>query len=88
MPDDVWPPVSERIWYNTFMNIGWGKVLMIIGSVLFAAGALLALNLMPWLGRLPGDIVWRRGNFSFYFPLVTCLVVSILLTVILRLFKK
>ena len=70
------------------MNPEWGKILMMIGGVLFAVGALLALNLIPWLGRLPGDIVWKKDNFSFYFPLVTCLVISLILTVILRFFKR
>ena len=70
------------------MNPEWGKILMMIGGVLFAVGALLALNLIPWLGRLPGDIIWKKDNFSFYFPLVTCLVISLILTVILRFFKR
>ena len=40
------------------------------------------------LGRLPGDIVVRRGNFSFYFPLATSIVVSLLLTLVLSLFRR
>jgi len=41
-----------------------------------------------WFGRLPGDIHYSRGNFSFHFPIVTCLLLSLLLTLLLWLFKK
>ena len=41
-----------------------------------------------WLGRLPGDLHYTRGNFSFYFPLVTCLILSLVLTLLLWLFRK
>ena len=71
-----------------FMNPEWGKILMWLGGIFFVVGALLTLNLLPWLGRLPGDIAVRRENFSFYFPLATCLLVSIILTMILRFFRK
>ena len=54
------------------------RIVMIAGALLFAAGALLPL------GRLPGDILWQRGNFSFYFPVVTCIVLSLLLTLLLN----
>ena len=64
------------------------KLLMVLGAVLFLAGVVLKLNLLPWLGRLPGDITVRKENFSFYFPWVTCLVVSILLTMLFSLFRK
>ena len=70
------------------MRIEFGKILMVVGAVLFVAGVVLKLNLMPWLGRLPGDIGWRKDNVSFYFPWVTCLVVSVILTLILSFFRK
>jgi hypothetical protein len=62
------------------------RIVMIAGAILFAAGALLLLlgKIFP-LGRLPGDILWQRGNFSFYFPVVTCIVLSLLLTLLLNL---
>jgi hypothetical protein len=41
-----------------------------------------------WLGRLPGDIRIERGNFGFYFPIVTCIIISIILTVIFSLFRR
>ncbi len=61
------------------------RIVMIAGALLFGAGALLLLlgHFLP-LGRLPGDILWRRGSFSFYFPVVTCLVLSLLLTLLLN----
>jgi hypothetical protein len=57
-----------------------GRLLIIIGVVLVAAGLLINLGLP--IGRLPGDFTVRRGNVSFYFPLATSIVVSILLTLI------
>jgi hypothetical protein len=66
-----------------------GKVLVIAGLLLVVAGAFLWSGVgRSWLGRLPGDVNYSRGNFSFHFPIVTCIVVSIVLTIILRLFRK
>ncbi len=62
-----------------------GKTLILLGLVLVIAGAvLLAVGRVPWLGRLPGDIVVRRENFTFFFPLTTSIVVSVVLSLILR----
>lgn len=62
----------------------FGRGLLILGAVLFAVGALLYFNgKLPFrLGRLPGDIAYRGRNTSFYFPIVTCLVVSAMLSLI------
>ena len=66
-----------------------GKLLVIVGSVLVIAGALLWSGLgKSWLGRLPGDIHYTKGDLSFHFPIVTCLLLSALLTLILWLFRK
>ena len=66
-----------------------GRVLMIAGAALFVVGLLLSLApRVPWLGRLPGDVVYRRGNFTFYFPLVTSILLSVLLTLLLSLFRR
>ncbi len=66
-----------------------GKVLVVIGLLIAAVGAVLWSGLgRGWLGRLPGDIHYTRGNFSFYFPIVTCLVLSLVLTLILWLLRK
>jgi len=63
-----------------------------IGKLLFIAGlALAAVGAVLWLGkgiRLPGDIYVERGNFSFGFPIVTCIVVSIALTILLNIFRR
>lgn len=61
---------------------------MIVGLVMAAVGLLLWSGIgKGWLGRLPGDIFYSKGNFKFYFPIVTCLLVSLLLTLILWLFS-
>jgi len=68
-----------------------GKVLVIVGLVVAAVGVLLWSGIgRDWLGRLPGDIQYTntRGSFSFHFPIVTCLLVSALLTLILWFFRK
>ena len=66
-----------------------GKVLVVIGLMLVAVGAILWSGVgKGWFGRLPGDIHVERANFSFHFPIVTCLILSLMLTVILRLFRK
>jgi Protein of unknown function (DUF2905) len=61
-----------------------GKILIAFGLLLVLAGVVLVLvGRMPWIGRLPGDIHIQRGSFTFYFPLATSLVLSIVLTLIL-----
>ena len=66
-----------------------GRWLIVVGVILVVVGAgfLLAPKL-PWLGRLPGDLSFKRGNFSFYFPLGTCILISIVLTLIMYLFRR
>jgi predicted MFS family arabinose efflux permease len=63
-----------------------GKGLVIIGVIIAALGVAMMLG-VP-LGRLPGDIAVRRGNFSFYFPLTTSIVLSIILTLLLAWFRR
>jgi DUF2905 family protein len=66
-----------------------GRTLLVLGSLLVVVGLLLTFGArIPGLGRLPGDIVCRRGTFTFYFPLVTSLLLSLLLTAILALFRR
>jgi hypothetical protein len=66
-----------------------GKILFVLGLVLAAVGLLLWSGVgKSWLGRLPGDIQYSKGNFSFYFPIVTCLLLSILITLALWLFRR
>jgi hypothetical protein len=63
-----------------------GKTLLLIGLGIAALGVVVMLG-VP-IGRLPGDFYVRRGNFSFYFPLATSIIVSILLTLLLAFFKR
>jgi hypothetical protein len=66
-----------------------GKVLLVAAGVLAVVGiVLLAGARIPFLGRLPGDISVNRGNFRFYFPIVTSLVLSVLATIILNIFFR
>jgi hypothetical protein len=61
----------------------FGKILIIIGAVTIALGALLLVSgKIPWIGRLPGDIVVHKKNFTFYFPIATSILLSILLSLI------
>ena len=57
-----------------------GRILIVLGLVVAAIGLLITLGLP--IGRLPGDITIRRGSFTFYFPLATSIVASILLTLV------
>ncbi|HXC02416.1 MAG TPA: DUF2905 domain-containing protein [Opitutaceae bacterium] len=66
-----------------------GKAIFFFGLVLCAVGLLLWSGVgRGWIGRLPGDIHYTRGNFSFHFPLVTCLIVSLVLTALAWLLRK
>lgn len=65
-----------------------GRVLVIFGLLIVIIGALLIFApKIPLLGRLPGDIVIRRENFTFYFPVATCILLSVLVTILLRIFR-
>ena len=66
--------------------LGFGALTVLLGLILIAAGNL--SGKVPWLGRLPGDIHIERGSWSFYFPLATCLVISIVLTLLFSLFGR
>ena len=72
------------------MGSDMGRTLVVLGAVILVIGLVVSLGggRLSWLGRLPGDIVWRRGNATFYFPIVTCLLLSLLLTVILSLLRR
>jgi hypothetical protein len=66
-----------------------GKILIGFGLLIVAAGVLLLLvGRVPWVGRLPGDIHVERGNWTFYFPLATSLLLSVLLTLVLWLINR
>lgn len=63
-----------------------GKWLVVVGVLIAAAGVLVMLG-VP-IGRLPGDISYRRGNTTFYFPLTTSILVSVVLTLLLALLRR
>ena len=66
-----------------------GRTLMLLGGVLVVLGALLSFTgRLPWVGRLPGDISIERENFRFYFPLATSIVISIILSLLVWLFRR
>ena len=68
------------------MLLGFGVLMVLLGGILLVAGNL--SGKVPWLGRLPGDIYIQRGSWSFYFPLATCLLISIVLTLLFSLFGR
>ncbi len=63
-----------------------GKLLVIAGLAIAALG-LVVMSGFP-LGRLPGDFVFRRGSVTFYFPVATCILLSVLLTLVMMLFRR
>ena len=63
-----------------------GRWLIVVGLIIAGIGLLVTLGLP--LGRLPGDIVVQRGRGTFYFPVVTCIVLSVFLTVLLSIFRR
>jgi hypothetical protein len=70
---------------------GLGRLLILVGVVFVVAGLLLTFGdrfSFFRIGRLPGDVVVRRGNFTFYFPLVTSLLISVILTLVFWLFSR
>ena len=61
-----------------------GKLLIVFGVLIAVAGVVLVLvGRVPWLGRLPGDVLIRRGNWTFYFPLATSLLLSVVLSLLI-----
>ena len=67
----------------------FGKILVVIGVILAVVGLLFMLGgKIPWLGRLPGDFLVKGKNFTFYFPLTTCIIVSIVLSILMYLFFR
>lgn len=66
-----------------------GRWLMVLGVVLLVVGAVIYFGgRLGWFGRLPGDVVIQRGNVTFFFPIVTMIVVSLVLTVLLNLIAR
>jgi hypothetical protein len=67
----------------------FGKTLIFLGLLLLVVGVILSFaGKLPWLGNLPGDITIHRGRFTFYFPITTCIVVSIVISLVLYFFRR
>ncbi len=68
---------------------GIGKMLIIFGIILIIIGIFLNFaGKIPFIGKLPGDIYIKKDNFSFYFPVTTCIIISIILSIIFGIFRK
>jgi uncharacterized protein HemY len=68
---------------------GFGKGLIYLGLVLVVLGLFFSLGgKIPWLGHLPGDIYIQRERFTFYFPIVTCVLISIIVTLVLYFLRR
>ena len=66
-----------------------GKMLVLLGVFIILIGLLLMVgDKIPWVGKLPGDIVIKKEKFTFYFPLATCILISLLITLFFTLFRK
>jgi len=74
------------------MNEHIGRILLITGIIIVILGLIFTYGekfaLLKYFGRLPGDIRIERGNFSFYFPVVTCIILSIIITLIIKIISK
>jgi hypothetical protein len=67
----------------------FGKILIFLGLIIVVVGLIFLLGpKIPWLGKLPGDITIKKDNFTFYFPLASSIVISILLTILFSLFRR
>jgi uncharacterized membrane protein YidH (DUF202 family) len=68
---------------------GIGRILVYLGLFLVIVGVIFSLiGKIPWLGHLPGDITIERERFTFYFPLATCLIISVVLSLVLYFFRR
>ena len=66
-----------------------GKLLILFGVLIAVIGLLLLVGeKIPWVGKLPGDIIIKREKFAFYFPIATSILISIILTLLFTLFRK
>jgi hypothetical protein len=67
-----------------------GKIIIIIGVVVVVVGLILqfAPQLLSWFGKLPGDVKYEKGNAKFFFPITTMIIVSVILTLLLKFFGK
>ena len=68
---------------------GFGKTLIYVGLLLAVVGVILSFaGKLPWLGHLPGDISIQREGYSFYFPITTCVLISVIISLVLYFFRR
>jgi len=68
---------------------GLGKTLIYLGILLVVVGVIFSLaGKLPWLGHLPGDISIQRERFSFYFPITTCVLISVIISLVVYFFRR
>jgi len=66
-----------------------GKMLMLFGIIIFLVGGLFVVGgKVPWLGKLPGDICIQKNNFTFFFPITTCIIISLTLSLLFVLLRR
>ena len=81
------PPRNSRNLLSVVRELG--KFVVVIGVITTIVGLVMWSGFAPkWLGRLPGDIRIERGHSAFYFPIVTCIILSIVLSVLLSIFRR
>ena len=74
---------------DSFFVKNMGKFIIIIGLILVLVGIIIQFaDKIPWIGRLPGDILIKKENFTFYFPWVTSIILSIVISLIIYLIRK
>lgn len=79
----------DLFYNNKQMEIDFGKLVILIGFVFIITGIfILLVGKVPLIGKLPGDIYIRRDNFTLFFPIATCIIISIILSLIFWLFNK
>jgi hypothetical protein len=75
--------------FREISMIGFGKSLILLGILLVALGIIFVFGgKIPWLGQLPGDIYVQRERFTFYFPLATCLLISVIISLVLYFLRR
>lgn len=68
---------------------GFGKTLIYLGLLLVVVGVIFSLaGKLPWLGHLPGDISIQKDRFSFYFPITTCILISLIVSLVVYFFRR
>jgi len=71
-------------------ELNWiGKALIIFGAIIILVGvAFMFANKLPWIGRLPGDVVIQKKNFTLFFPITTCIIISLVISFIFYIINK